>query len=302
MNPPTNVDRLVVYTVLMGQAAELNPVPASTTTDYVCFTDQKISQPNGWTVRLVEPLIPGDSAVSSRHPKVNPHLYLKDYSRSIYIDSSVRLLKDPENLWNRLMPKPEILIGAIHHSFHFTIMEEIRAISALGYESDAVMLKHLELSEQESPDYLNTRTIWGGILSRRHNHKDLIDPMNSWFSKILNSSKRDQLSLPLALKKLRGDQVHITHMDNHTSDFHAWPSGGYQKPPSSVNLEIPKHGLSLPEKPASDALLTQRDALLFERDALLFERNALLNSTSWRVTIPLRYLGRFWHRLQQKHQ
>jgi len=294
MTPPTNVDRLVVYTVLMGQEAELNPVPASTTTDYVCFTDQKISQPNGWTVRLVEPLILGDSAVSSRHPKVNPHLYLKDYSRSIYIDSSVRLLQDPENLWNRLMPKPEMLFGAIHHSFHFTIEEEIRAISALGYESDAVMLKHLELSEQESPGYLNTRTIWGGILTRRHNNKDLIDPMDSWFSKILKSSKRDQLSLPLALRKLRGDQVHITHMDNQVSDYHIWPSGGYQKPHSSVHVDAPKHELSSYEKPASDALIPQLDALRNERDSLLIERRALLDSTSWRLTAPLRFLSRLW--------
>ena len=296
MTPPTNVDRLVVYTVLMGQAAELNPVPASTTTDYVCFADQKISQPNGWTVRLVEPVIPGDSARSSRHPKVNPHLYLKDYSRSIYIDSSVRLLQDPENLWNRLMPKPEMIFGAIHHSFHFTILEEIRAISALGYESDAVMLKHLESSELESPGYLNTRTIWGGILTRRHNNKDLIDPMNSWFSKILNSSKRDQLSLPLALRKLRADQIHISHLDNHVSEFHVWPSGGYQKPYSSVNLEAPKHNWSFLEKTERDALITQRDALINERNALLIERRGLLDSTSWRLTAPLRSIRRLWHK------
>jgi hypothetical protein len=296
MNSTTNDDRLVVYTVLMGQAADLNPVPTSTTTDYVCFADQKISQPNGWTVRLVEPVIPGDSARSSRHPKAKPHLYLKDYSRSIYIDSSVRLLQDPENLWNRLMPKPEMIFGAIYHSFHFTIMEEIRAISALGYESDAVMLKHLESSEQESPGYLNTRTIWGGILTRRHNNKDLIDPMDSWFSKILNSSKRDQLSLPLALRKLRGDQIHISHLDNHVSEFHVWPSGGYQKPHSSVNREAPKHNWSFLEKPERDALITQRDALINERNALLIERRALLDSTSWRLTAPLRSIRRLWHK------
>jgi hypothetical protein len=194
------------------------------------------------------------------------------------------------------MPKPEMLFGGIHHSFHFTIEEEIRAISALGYESDAVMLKHLELSEQESPGYLNTRTIWGGILTRRHNNKDLTDPMDVWFSKILNSSKRDQLSLPLALRKLRGDQVHITHMDNQVSDFHVWPSGGYQKPYSSVNLDTPKPEWSLVEKPVTDALITQRDALRNERDALLIERRALLESTSWRLTRPLRDLKHLWRR------
>jgi hypothetical protein len=296
MKSAANVDRLVVYTILMGQAAELNPVPESTNVDYLCFTDQKISQSNGWTVRLVEPLIPGDSARSSRHAKVNPHLYLKDYSRSIYIDSSVRLLQDPENLWNRLMPKPEMLFGALYHSFHFTIMEEIRAISALGYESDALMLKHLEASEQESPGYLNTRTIWGGILSRRHKHQDLIAPMDSWFSKIVNSSKRDQLSLPLALRILRGDQIQISHMDNHLSDFHIWPSGGYQKPDSYLFIETQKHEWSLQETPERDALITQRDALITQRDALLIERDALLNSTSWRATRPLRFLKRLWTR------
>ncbi|MEO5342832.1 MAG: glycosyltransferase [Gammaproteobacteria bacterium SHHR-1] len=40
-----------------------------------------------------------------------------------------------------------------------------------------------------------------------------------------------------------------------------------------------------------DALVTERDALVTERDALVTERDALVNSTSWRITRPVRTVG-----------
>jgi hypothetical protein len=294
MNPPTNVDRLVVYTVLMGQVGELNPVPASTTTDYVCFTDQKITQPNGWNLQLVEPLVPEDTARSSRHAKVNPHLYFKEYSRSIYIDSSVWLKGDPELLWNRLIPKPEIAFGAIYHSFHFTLLDEIKAISSLGLDSDEVILRQLEFSVQAFPGYLNARPIWGGILARRHNNQELRPHMENWFAQIIKYSKRDQLSLPLALRSVRGDQIHLSHLDNRVSDFHIWPSAGYQKPASHTTSETVENVFSCIESIEQDILLAERNALLAERNALLAERHAVLNSTSWRLTRPLRNLKLLW--------
>jgi hypothetical protein len=286
-------DRLVVYTVLMGQIAELNPVVEDPGVDYICFTDQNLDSSNGWTLRLVEPRIPGDSPRSSRHPKVNPHLYLRDYSRSIYVDTSVKLLADPELLWNRLVPKSEIVFGAIYHSYHFTMLEEIGVTLALGFGENELITQYVESKEIDFPGYLNARPVWGGILARRHNHEELRPLMESWYSAILNFSRRDQLSLPSAIRSLRGSQIYLSHMDNHTSEFHSWPSGGYQKPASYILVNQVKEDWRVKQPP-------ERDALLIERDALLTERDALLNSGSWKITSGLRALRGFLCRPELK--
>ena len=127
---------------------------------------------------------------------------------------------------------PEILFGAMFHSYHFTMLEEIKAVSALGFEDNSVLLRYLESTKNRIPGYLNARPIWGGLLARRHNTRDVILSMESWFSEIVNFSRRDQLSLPAALRNLRDDQVLLSDVDIHVSDFHLWPSGGYQKPSS----------------------------------------------------------------------
>jgi hypothetical protein len=276
-------DRLVVYTVLMGQPAALNPVPGFPNVDFVCFTDQNLVRTDGWQVKLVEPAVPGDNPRSSRHPKVLPHLYLAKYSRSIYVDTSVLLVGDPELLWDQLVPTPDVVFGAIYHSFRYSMIDVIKAVSLHRFDDDRVLLKQLEIAEEEFPGYRSARPVWGGMLARRHNNPDVKTAMEHWFSHIARYSRRDQTSLPLALRKLRGDQVSLSHFDNHLSDFHVWPSGGYQKPDSYLSLNTSPMDWS-------DHEPTQLDSLLLDRNMLMAERDALITSRSWRLTRPLRAL------------
>jgi hypothetical protein len=278
MNAPNKKDRLIVYTVLMGQNAKLNPVPHFPNVDFVCFTDQNLDHLNGWTERIVSPELAGDSPRSSRHPKVNPHLYLKDYERSIYVDTNVQLLKDPELLWNQLAPKPEIVFGAIYHSFHFSMFDLIKSVSNKRFDDNDLLLEQLLFCEREFPGYLSARPVWGAILARRHNNQDVKLSMEDWFSNIVKYSRRDQISLPLAIRKLRGDQVSLIHLNRRESDFHIWPSGGYQKPQSYFS---------------SENIAVSWDAYHpAERDSLLTERDSLLKSKSWKLTEPLRALNK----------
>jgi len=269
MKSAARSDRLVVYTVLMGYPAELNPVPESSDVDYVCFTDQDDVRPNGWTVRRVKPVLPNDSPRSSRHPKVLPHLYLGEYNRSLYIDTSVRLLTDPVSLWNHLVPKPEIVFGAIFHSFRFRMLDVLKTVSALGFDVDRLLLQQLEVAEKEFPGYKNARPVWGAILARRHNDREVKHAMEHWFSHIVEYSRRDQTSLPLAIRKLRGDQVSLLHLDNYLSEFYEWPSGGYRKPESYRSPVANTVDWSVFEPAEKDALLSDLHAVIAERDALL---------------------------------
>jgi len=284
-------DRLIVYTVLIGQRVELNKTPECLGVDFVCLTDQKDLVPNGWDVRKIDPMWPNDFPKSSRHPKINPHLYFSDYSRSIYIDSSVRLTVDPEKLWTKLMHSDKIVFGGVPHSFHLNMAEEITAISQLGYEANAVTNTQIEFSVANFPEYLSARPIWGGILARRHNELDCVSFMEQWFSLLAQYSRRDQLSLPLALRGLRGDQIQLSYLDNRKSEFHQWPVGGYSKGLDYTKINSDTLNLGAFSAHDIDPLpvnslhaKSEKDSLIAERDSLIAERDAILNTKTWRWT------------------
>jgi hypothetical protein len=311
MNSTSKTPSLVVYTVLLGQKAELNTPPVSPNTDFVCLTDQKDLIANGWEIKSIEPMFPDDIPRSSRHPKINAHLYFNDYSRSIYIDSSVQLLTDPEPFWSELVQSEEVVFGGIAHSFHVNMLEELEAVSANGFETNDVIQTQLEFTLGTFKGYLSARPIWGGILARRHNESDCRNAMELWFSLILQHSRRDQLSLPLALRGLRGHQIQVSYLNNLDSKFYKWPVGGYVRPSNysysrSQNLEIKTLHLNQIDRLSinsvtaqhhlqranfeRDAITAERDAITAERDAITAERDAIINTKVWRWTKGLRNL------------
>ena len=151
--------------------------------------------------------------------------------------------------------------------------------------------------------------MWGGILARRHNDADCKQAMELWFSLVLKHSRRDQLSLPLALRALRGNQTKVSYLDNRKSDFFRWPVAGYSKPPNyshlnSGDLQIAALILSKMDQLSVNGITSQRllskvtaerdevtaerDAVTAERDAVAAERDALLKTKVWRWTKGLR--------------
>jgi hypothetical protein len=284
-------NRLVVYTVLIGKKAELNNIPKSMGVDYVCLTDQEDLQSNGWQIRKITSMWPADFPRSSRHPKINAHLYFNEYSRSIYVDSSVQLTVDPEKLWSKLVNSNEVVFGGIPHSFHLNMLEEIISVSKLGYESNSVLNTQVESFVGVFPEFLSTRPIWGGVLARRHNHPDCVSAMEIWFSMITEHSRRDQLSLPLALRCLKGRQIQFSYLDNKKSQFHNWPVHGHQR--SSDYTKIQSEILNLGELSTQriDSLpvnslhvSAERDLVIAERNLVIAERDAILRTKTWRWT------------------
>lgn len=221
--------RIAVYTVVFGQVVTLNPVPKSKMCDFICFTNQELPAVDGWEIRLVETVLPTDLPRSSRHPKALPHLYLPEYSKSLYVDSSVLLTADPLTLWAALMPTQTTVIGLFSHSFHSTLQQEFDAVEELGYEKSSIVKEQLEAHTFQHPEYLLKRPIWGGIIARRHLNENCRTAMEIWFVNICRFSRRDQLSLPLALCSLAENNVLILHDSIGESAFHKWPQGGFQK-------------------------------------------------------------------------
>ena len=97
--------RLCVYTVLIENYESLNeqPVVENSQVDFICFTDNPQLTSSSWKIVHVRPVLPLDSARSSRFLKMRPDHILGDYESSIYIDNSVVLKARPEDIYDEWM-------------------------------------------------------------------------------------------------------------------------------------------------------------------------------------------------------
>lgn len=154
--------KLVVYTTILGDGYELPVVTPEAGVDFVCFTDQPDLSANGWTIRMVRPMFPADLTRSSRLYKILAHRFLHDYDRSIYHDPSVGLLAPAENLWDRLIPETQTLIGIFHHSYRDTLRDEFAAVSRQSLEHQVILREWRLALEQFAPKLLEVRPMWGG--------------------------------------------------------------------------------------------------------------------------------------------
>lgn len=217
-------DQLAVYTVLVGDGFALPDTIPAADVDYICFTDNPNLASNGWTLKLISPLFPSDLIRSSRDHKIRPHRYLPDYSLSLYIDTRVQLTDDPKLIWKQLITSDEVSFGGVYHSFRDSVSAEFASVRDLNLD-DPVRVKELQtMYENYRPEILKQRPIWGGMLARRHNSTECVEAMEIWWAHVLRFSRRDQLSLVLALASMPTENKNLLIGDNHKGDHFYWPT------------------------------------------------------------------------------
>jgi len=295
-------ERCCVYSVLMGGYEMLveQPVAESSDVDFVLFTDDRGVTSESWQIRHEEPVLPQDPTRSSRRPKILPHVVLPEYDVSIYVDNRVVLRQDPQTIVDRLLPDDSVLaINA--HDERETVRDEFEVVMRWGLDARWVCCEQLEHYESWRPDTLGRRPLWSGFMVRRHNDPVLIRANEIWWTQLLRYSRRDQLSFVLALAEA-GLEPTIHHLPGRGSELHEWLH------PSDVGRIDSRRG-KLPVVPelvecqarareqARRAAMEldeaqQRLAKAQTSVALLREsRQEVLDSMSWRLTGPLRWLA-----------
>jgi len=230
---------LIIYTSVFGDGYNLPRVRPTSGVDYVCFTDQQNLEANNWIIEVVQPILTSDPARSSRDPKIRPHIFLRDYTRSIYIDPSVEIICDPLELWNFLVNSEDIVFGAMLHSFRDTLRNEFRAVLSRGLDSEHILAEQFMAYKELTHQALELRPVWGGMLARRHNAPECINAMEKWFASVLRYSRRDQLSLPIILSEMSSGVINLRDCSIHETEFHKWPIEGYSRAPRYyTNLDI----------------------------------------------------------------
>ena len=217
-------EKVCVYTCLFGDEEKLLEQPTASTSecDFLCFTDKENLASSSWRITQVSPQFALDSPRSSRHPKILANQYLECYDKSLYIDNSVLLLRDPLEILGILLPEERVDIGLAYHSFRATLWDEFGIVQALGLDSADRINECLQYIMETCPDILKERPFWGGLIARRHHRQSVIKAMTRWWEMTLRFSRRDQLSLPCVINCSRL-KVHAEELDNHNSEYFKWP-------------------------------------------------------------------------------
>ncbi len=176
--------------------------------DYICFTNSpKIKQSKNWkivNISGIENVIgePSQQKIS-RFIKTHPHLFLKNYEKSLYIDGNIKVLSnDLENDFMKFINDEEYLLTSQHPCIS-NVYEEINACIMKKKDDEVNLNKMRAFLETENFNDYNAHTQMG-IIARNHNNKECQKIMDDWWQMIKNYCKRDQTSFNYVMWKNQG--------------------------------------------------------------------------------------------------
>ena len=265
--------RRALYTILIGKYEHLNPLPdiAQTGIDAYCFSDDPDLHSTGWKVVRVEPAFALDTVRSQRLIKLLGHPVLDAYHETLYIDGSVRLKVNPNDILDSWLAEADLALP--EHSFRSTVEDEFAAVIAQKLDSRERVTEQLSHYQKLYAKTLGRPPLWTAIMARRKT-PTVEDFSRVWANHILRYSRRDQLSIGVAAE-ISGVSLTRIPLDNHDSDLHQWPIRGGHKE-NIRHTDIPDYF----EKFEHSQLEVTHYRDLLEKT---------WTSLSWRLTKPLRF-------------
>ena len=202
-----------VYTTLIGDYEKLNeqPVAASSRLPFICLTDNPDLQSETWQIRHVKPLFGMDPVRSQRALKLCPYQYLPSFDASLYIDNSVLFKIEPEQFIERYLGDAGFCLA--EHSFRESVLDEFLEVEAQSLDDPARIFEQLNHYTMEFPELLQERPYWTGILLRDHRNPKVRGMLELWWAHVQRYSRRDQLSINVALKE-SGISPAVLRIDN----------------------------------------------------------------------------------------
>jgi hypothetical protein len=208
------MSKKVIYTSVFGNYDNINKPNLSEKWDWKVFNEQ-----NSLTLY-------SDNNRNAKRFKVLPHRYLKDYEYSIYVDGNFILTGDADELIEKYLSDADIAFFDHNQTgldARDCVYEEVQAMNYFGNRNTSECSKpektpfdcdgrcrtwdlyhhykdNMKVIEKQINKYYNegypknNGLICGGVILRRHNHPNVIDTMEDWWTEIKYNSKRDQLS------------------------------------------------------------------------------------------------------------
>jgi hypothetical protein len=209
--------RIAVYTVAVDRTGPLPPVPESPGTDFFCFfRGESPPLAEGWELVALDGFPELDGPRLSRLPKTLPHLFLPRHKASVYIDSSVHLKDD----FLEMVLAREAHVSLSMVQLTRNLGEEFDAVATRRYDSLYHLAEQLESYGKFHPDFRQLQSFWGGLIVRNHFDEDVIDFGFRWALNVMRFSRRDQLSLPIALSNFPSGKFQRIQGSDEESSLH----------------------------------------------------------------------------------
>lgn len=189
----------VIYTCVTNGYSEVMPAPQAlrNTFDFILFSD-KPCYIDGWTQLSFEPFH-ADPRRNAKYCKILPHQLLSAYESSIWIDGNFELRPALNDLFQAFLKADEVLM-LFRHRRRNCIYEEAKECLRWGKDaSDVINRQMMEYKRLGHPE--GWGLFMGGFLMRKHNSITCAKVMQDWWKEIEAHSVRDQLSLPVVLRR-----------------------------------------------------------------------------------------------------
>lgn len=205
--------RIVVYTGIFGNYDMLHePLYFDEGVDYICFTDDKNLESDRWKIICVENG-QNNMALEVRKYKCLPHRFLAEYDMSIWVDARLQIISSVMEYIKENMRDTGILF--FPHNVRDCIYEE-GAVNIIKHREDVSKLISQMYKYNQAGYPEHNGLYWGGCIVRKHNQNNIVKLMEDWYKEILNTSARDQISLPYVLWKhnVEPDMCNMVCWDN----------------------------------------------------------------------------------------
>lgn len=200
-------NKVVVYTCLVGKYDELlQPLVVEEDFDYICFSnDIKADKVGVWTIRPI-PFAHHDSTRLSRYVKLNPHVVLKEYDYSIWIDANIEIVGDLLYKRVRELMATHVLVSQVKHPFYDCIYKDI--IECIKFHKDKFCLlvrQYNFLKKEGFPEHYGL--FENNLIFRKHSDSLIVQVSEMWWDIYCRYAKRDQFSLCYVYWKLNVSPV-----------------------------------------------------------------------------------------------
>jgi hypothetical protein len=285
--------RRVLYTVVTGEYEVLNESEISDPGVHaICFTDSPDLVSATWEVVQFTPSFARDPIRSQRLIKILGHSRLDEYDEWLYIDNTVRLTVAPSVILDEWLKESDLAIPT--HSYRESTRDEFAVVQDGDLDSYERLEEQLHHYQENFECPLEERPLWTAIIARRPTPL-VRDWAETWAKHVLRYSRRDQLSVTVALE-ISQLEVNRIQIDNFLSPLHQWPILNDRKVErrSFVGRNFGREILKLEERnlELKNELEASRNELEASRNELEASRMAFTDSFSWKVTKPLRAIRR----------